>query len=80
MSICVEEGLLVFHERDIEGFEVEARVLVDWLGKGKRFYRGEGGVEVNIAGRLVGLLLKVRDSELRGEMEKALKSSVSEQG
>ena len=33
------------------------------------FYRGEGGVEVNIAGRLVGLLLKVRDSELRVEME-----------
>lgn len=80
MSGCVEGGLLVFPEKTVEGFEVEARVLVDWLRKGKRFYRGEGGVEVNIAGRLVGLLLKVHNSELRGEMEEALKGSVSEQG
>lgn len=80
MSGCVEGGRLVFPERNIEGFEVEARVLVDWLRKGKRFYRGEGGVELNIAGRLVGLLLKVHDSELRGAMEEALKGSVSEQG
>ena len=79
MGVCVEGGELVFPERNIEGFEAEARVLVDWLRKGRRFYRGEGGVEVNIAGRLVGLLLKVRDSELRVEMEDALKSSVSEQ-
>lgn len=37
-------------------------------------------MEVNIAGRLVGLLLKVHDSELRGAMEEALKGSVSEHG
>jgi hypothetical protein len=79
MDVCVEGGLLVFPERNIEGFEAEARVLVDWLLKGRRFYRGEGGVEVNIGGRLVVLLLKVHDSELRVEMEKALKASVSEQ-
>jgi len=80
MGGCVEGGRLVFPEGNIEGFEVEARVLVDWLRKGKRFYRGEGGVEVNIAGRLVGLLLKVHDSKLRGAMEEALKGSVSLQG
>jgi hypothetical protein len=80
MSVCVERALLVFPELNVEGFEVEARVLVDWLRKGKRFYRTEKGVEINIAGRLVELLLKVRNSELRGEMEEALKSSVSEQG
>lgn len=79
MSVCVEGGRLVFPESKIEGFEVEARVLVDRLRKGRRFYRGEGGVEVNIAGRLVGLLLKVHDSELRGAMEEVLKGSVSEQ-
>ena len=79
MSGCVEGGLLVFPERNIEGFEVEARVLVDWLRKGKRFYRSESGVEVNIAGRLVGLLVKVRDSELRGAMEEVLKESVTVQ-
>ena len=79
MSGCVEGGLLVFPEKAVEGFEVEARVLVDWLGKGKRFYRNESGVEVNIAGQLVGLLVKVRDSGLRGAMEKVLKESVSVQ-
>jgi hypothetical protein len=44
---------LVFPDRGTGGFEVEARVLVNWLGKGRRFYRGEGGVEVNVSGRLV---------------------------
>jgi hypothetical protein len=79
MGSCVEVGVLVFPERDVGGFEVEARVLVDWLRKGRRFFRGEGGVEVNISGRLVWLLPKVRDSLLRGTMEKVLKESVSEQ-
>jgi hypothetical protein len=77
MSVCVEGGVLVFPERNIEGIEVEARVLVDWLRKGKYFYRGKSGVEVSVPGRLVELLVKVRNSELRAEMEDALKSSVS---
>ena len=79
MSCCVEGGGLVFPEGGTVGFEAEARVLVDWLGKGKRSYRGEGGVEVNVAGRLVWLLPKVRDAALRGEMEAQLKGSVSGQ-
>ena len=60
-------------------FEVEARVLVDWLGKGKRFYRGEDGCEVNIQGRLFSLLGKVHDVALKSDVEKALKGSVSGQ-
>jgi hypothetical protein len=78
MSVCVDGGELVFPERGASGFEAEARVLVDWLGKGKRFYRGDAGEEVNIAGRLVWLLSRVRDSELIAEMEKQLKESVPE--
>ena len=35
---------------------------------------------MNIAGRLVGLLVRVRDSDLRGAMERVLKESVSVQG
>jgi len=31
---------LVFPDKGTGGFEAEARVLVDWLRKGKRFYRG----------------------------------------
>ena len=79
MTTCVEEGVLVFPERNTAGFEAEARVLVDWLKKGKRFYRTESGVELNISGRLVWLLSKVRDSGLRGEIEEVLKGSVSGQ-
>ncbi len=71
MSCCVEGGGLVFPEGGTVGFEAEARVLVDWLGKGRRFYRGEGGVEVNVAGRLVWLLLRVRDAKLRGRLRRS---------
>lgn len=77
MRVCVESGCLVFPEVGLAGFEAEARVLVDWLGKGKRFYRAADGVEVNIVGRLVWLLSKVRDAELIALMEKRLKEAVS---
>src|SRR3989304_7522621 len=50
MNCCVEAGVLVFPERGVEGFEAEARVLVDWLRKGKRFYRGGDGEEGSVAG------------------------------
>lgn len=76
MRGCVECGFLVFPDERLGDFEVEARVLADWLGKGKRFYRGEDGGEVNIQGRLFGLLSKVRDAELKAQVEKVLKASV----
>ena len=76
----MDGAALVFPERDVAGFEAEARVLLDWLGKGKRFYRGEGNEEVNVAGRLVWLLTKVQNSELRSNMEDFLKRSVNGQG
>jgi len=51
--------------------------LVDWLGKGKQFYRAEGGEEVNIEGQLLWLLPRVQDAALKGMIEEALKKSVS---
>jgi hypothetical protein len=78
MSGCVEADVLVFPEVGVAGFEAEARVLADWLGKGKRFYRAADGEEVNVAGRLVWLLSRVRDAELMGLMERRLKESVAE--
>jgi hypothetical protein len=80
MELCVERKSLVFPELSVDGFESEARVLVDWLRKGKRFYRVEGDVEVNIPGRLLGLLPKVRDAGLRSEIENELKKSMSVEG
>ena len=79
MRECVGAGALVFPDRGVLDFEVEARVLVDWLGKGKCFYRGEGGEEVNIQGRLLWLLPKVHDSALKREIEDVLKKSVAKQ-
>jgi hypothetical protein len=76
MTRCVESGGLVFPERGVEGFEAEARVLVEWLRRGKRFYRGEGGVETNISGRLLLLLPKMREAGLRREIEDELKKPV----
>jgi len=76
MRICVDEGALVFPEKRIEGLEVEAKVLSDWLLKGKRFYRKEEGEEINISGRLLWLLPKVRGAELRGQIEQALRQPV----
>jgi len=77
MRVCVERRVLVFPEGGVGGCEVKARVLVDWLRKGRRFYRGENGEEVNISGRLVWLLRKVSDVGLKAEMEEVLKKSVS---
>ena len=51
MQGYVEADALVFAERGAN-FEVEARALMDWLGKEKRFYRAQGGVEVNVQGTL----------------------------
>lgn len=79
MNVCVARGELVFPEVKMEAFEAEARVLVDWLGKGKRFYRGGNGEEVNIPGRLVWLLTRVRDPVLRCDVEEQLKRSVAQQ-
>jgi hypothetical protein len=78
MQGCVDVDALVFAERRLLDFEVEARILVDWLGKGKLFYRADGGDEVNISGRLLWLLPKVNDASLKGLIEEALKKSVTE--
>jgi hypothetical protein len=80
MRSCVEAGSLVFVEKDVLDFEVEARVLVDWLCKGKCFFRDQDGEEVNVQGRLMSLLPRVHDSVLKGEIEGALKRSVSVKG
>ena len=73
---CVEADALVFPEKRSLDFEVEARVFVDWLKKGKFFYRCEDGSEANIQGRLLWLLPRVQDVALREQIEDVLKSSV----
>jgi hypothetical protein len=79
MSACLAADDLVFPNPALLDFEVEARVLCDWLSKGKRLYRKEDGEEVNIQGRLLWLLPKVHDAALKKQMETALKQSVTKQ-
>jgi hypothetical protein len=59
MAGCVQADTLVFADRRVMDYEAEARVLVDWLGKGKYLYRSEEGAEINVAGRLLTLLKSV---------------------
>jgi hypothetical protein len=77
MRGCVEADGLVFAECRVLDFEVEARVLVDWLGKVKRFYRTDTGEEVNVQERLLWLLPKVDNVALKMDIEDVLKESVS---
>jgi hypothetical protein len=79
MKVRVDGGVLVFPESGVGSCEVEARVLVDWSRKGRRFYRGENGEEVNIPGRLLWLLHKVHDVGFKAEMEDELKRSASKE-
>lgn len=76
MRSCVEAKSLVFVEREVLDFEVEAHVLVDWLSKGKYLFRDQNGEEVNVQGRLLWLLPRVHDVILKREIEGALKRSV----
>ncbi len=76
MGGCVAEGRLVFPQKAAANYAVEARILVDWLSKGKLFYRGESGEEITIQGRLLWLLPKIANSGLKREIEDALKKSV----
>ena len=79
MSGCVEVNALVFPDRKNLDFESEARVLADWLDKGKYFYRTDNGEEVNVQGRLLWLLPKVHDRALQKNIEDVLKKSVTVQ-
>jgi hypothetical protein len=79
ISGCVEAGALVFPEKATANFEAEARILVDWLEKGKHFYRTENGEEINIQGRLLWLLPKIQDTTLKNKTEQTLKESVTTQ-
>lgn len=76
MNGCIEANQL-FPEKINRDSEVEARILVDWLSKGKLFIRSEIGEEVNIQGRLLWLLPRVNDSALKCLIEKTLKESIA---
>jgi hypothetical protein len=78
MAGCIAVDRLVFFNPEQVDVEGEARVLVDWLGKGQLFYCSEQGEEVTIRGRLLCLLPKLSDKVLKSSVEAALKKSIAQ--
>lgn len=78
MRVCIENNVLFFPEKpNVEDVEAEARILLDWLKKGEYWYH-LGGEELSISGRLLTLLPKVQNRELKKDIEEGLKSSVEQ--
>jgi len=77
MRACVKIREVRFPEfanltRDVE---TEARILLAWLKKGDYWYYIDGETQMNIPGRLLQLLPKIKDESLRSEIEEQLKKS-----
>ena len=64
---------LVFPSSKNEAAEAEARVTLSWLKEGKYWVNLRGKEETSTRGRLLQLLPKVEDAELRVEIEENLK-------
>ena len=79
ISICIASDELIFPDPKLLDHKAEARVLINWLKKGKYLYRKENGEENNVQGRLFWLLIKVPDAALKREIEAVLKKSVVKQ-
>lgn len=78
MKCCIEADRLVYTEQASAALELEAKVMIDWLDKGRYFYRSTEGMELNVSGRLLWLLPRVRP-ELAEQIEAALKRSVKKE-
>jgi hypothetical protein len=72
MADAVQFGL-VFPSAKNAASEAEARVMLSWLKGGKYWVNLGGKQETSIKGRLLQLLPKVEDADLRVEIEETLK-------
>ena len=71
---CVEAGRLVIPEKI--DYNVEARIMADWLSKDQFFYRGASGDELSVQARLLWLLPKITDLGLKVKVEETMKSAI----
>ena len=72
MADAVKFGL-VFPSSQNAAVEAEARVMLAWLREGKYWVSLGGKEETSTRGRLLQLLSKVENAELRVEIEETLK-------
>ena len=71
---CVEAGRLVFPEKT--DYNIEARIMADWLSKDQFFYRGDSGDELSVQAHLLWLLPRISDSALKVKVEETMKNAV----
>jgi hypothetical protein len=64
---------LVFPSAKEEAAEAEARVMLSWLKGGKYWLNLGGKEETSTRGRLLQLLSKIEDADLRKDIEENLK-------
>jgi hypothetical protein len=74
MADAVKFGL-VFPSSQNAAAEAEARVMLAWLKEGKYWVNLGGKEETSIRGRLLQLLPKVEDTDLRKDIEETLKKT-----
>ena len=72
MADAVKFGL-VFPSSQNAAAEAEARVMLAWLKEGKYWVNLGGKAETSTRGRLLQLLPKVEDADLRRDIEETLK-------
>jgi hypothetical protein len=65
---------LVFPSAKEEAAEAEARVMLAWLKEGEYWVNLGGKEETSTRGRLLQLLPKVQDPDLRKDIEETLKT------
>ena len=73
MADAVKFGL-VFPSAKEEAAEAEGRVMLSWLKEGKYWVNLGGKEETSTRGRLLQLLPKVEDADLRVDIEETLKN------
>jgi hypothetical protein len=73
MASAVEFGLVFPSAAKTENVEAEARIMLAWLKEGKYWVNLGSGEETSTRGRLLQLLPKVEDAELRKDIEETLK-------
>ncbi len=72
MSSAIQFGL-VFPSAKAEAQEAEARIMLAWLKEGKYWVNLGDKAETSTRGRLLLLLPKVEDADLRKDIEETLK-------
>jgi len=74
MSSAIEFGIVFPSPAKTENVEAEARIMLSWLKEGRYWVNLGGGEETSTRGRLLQLLPKIENADLRMNIEEILKT------